>query len=138
MIAGTPGKWLVPLADLSLILFIVTGSSLAAILEGNREVAPAQGVASALYVDGPGAPPLLDMLAVHDPAEGEQLTIHAYYAPEEREAVHSRAETLAEQAIAAGLHPRVIVQPAEETLVIARFAHDADAGLARALQREGE
>lgn len=138
MITGTPGKWLVPLADLSLILFIVTGSSLAAFPEGSREVAPAQGVASALYVDGPGAPLLIDMLAAYDPSEGEQLTIHAYYAPEEREAVQARAEMLAQQAIGAGLHPRVIVQPAEETLVVARFAHDADAGLARALQREGE
>lgn len=120
------GSWLVPLADLSLILFIVTGGALTASAGQEQGAAPAQGVAAALYVDGPGAPPLIDMLAAHGLAQGEQLTLQGYYAPGERTAVAQRIEALAAQARRTGVEPRVILQPARETLVIARLAHDAD------------
>ncbi len=122
----TSGSWLVPLADLSLILFIVTGGALTSSLGREEDVAPAEGVAAALFVDGPGAPPLVDMLHAHEASQGEQLTVQGYYASGERETVVRRTETLAQQAIAAGVEPRVILQPARETLVIARFAHDAE------------
>lgn len=138
MIAGEAGKWLVPLADLSLILFVVTGGALGANTGNEADIAPAEGVAAAVYVDGPGAPPLLDMLAAHRLSAGEQLTVLGYYASGKHEDVLERTGALVEQAITAGMEPRVIVQPAAETLVMARFAHDADAGLARALQRGGE
>ncbi len=136
MIAESSGKWLVPLADLSLILFIVTGGALGA-MQDHRNT-PAEGVAAAIYVDGPDAPPLLELLASHPIAAGERLTVLGAYAPGQREAVMRRAEALARQAIAAGVEPRVIVQPAAETRVIARIAHDVDPGLARGLHREGE
>ncbi|RIV85772.1 hypothetical protein [Aurantiacibacter zhengii] len=136
MIADGSGKWLVPLADLSLILFIVTGGALGASKE--HRVTPAEGVATAIYVDGPDAPPLLELLASHPISAGEQMTVLGTYAPGQREAVMQRTEALADQAIAAGVEPRVIVQPAAETRVIARLAHDADPGLARGLQIHGE
>lgn len=128
------GSWLVPLADLSLILFIVTASALTANHVTQAEGASPEGVAAAIYVDGPGAPPLLEMLTGHGSSAGEQLTVQGYYARGERDAVAARTQALAEEAIAAGVEPRVIIQPALETLVIARFAHDADPGLARGLQ----
>lgn len=137
MITGPSGKWLVPLADLSLILFIVTGGALGAERERQVDAVPAEGISAALYIDGPAAPPLLEMLATHQPGAGEQLTVVGYYAPGERHAVVARTQGLAQQAIDAGIEPRVIVQPADETLVLARFAHDADPGLARSLQRAG-
>lgn len=138
MIREASASWLVPLTDLSLILFIVTGGALSADPAPLQDAAPAEGVAAALYVDGSGAPPLLDMLAAHEASLGEQLTVQGYYAPGERARVARRAEALAAQAINAGVEPRVIVQPARQSLVIARFAHDADPGLARGLQTHGE
>lgn len=138
MIGGANGGWLVPLADLSLILFIVTGGTLTADLTGADAAVPPEGVTAAIHIDGPGAPPLADMLAAHIASAGEQLTVLGYYARDEREAVRARTEALAGEAIAAGIEPRVILQPAGETMVIARFAHDADPGLARGLQLHGE
>ncbi|AKQ41475.2 hypothetical protein CP97_04670 [Aurantiacibacter atlanticus] len=134
MMRAAGGNWLVPLADLSLILFIVTGGALNASLGRPEGAAPAEGVAAAIHVDVPGAPPLEEMLADHAISEGERLTVLGYYAQGDRTDVAQRAERLADEAIAAGIEPRVIVQPAAETLVIARFAHDADPGLARGLQ----
>lgn len=145
MIRTANGSWLVPLADLSLILFIVTGGALTASLGREEDVpatrpesAPAEGVAAAVYIDAPGAPPLPQMLAGHPLGAGEQLSVVGYYAPGDRADVVRRTEALAAQAIDAGIAPRVILQPARETLVIARLAHDADPGLARALQTSGE
>lgn len=132
------GGWLVPLADLSLILFIVTGGALTASFGGAEPGDPAEGVAAAIYVDGPAAPPLADLLVMHIPAAGEQLTVQGYYAPGDRALVAQRTEALAGEAIAAGVEPRVIVQPAAQTTVIARFAHDADPHLAQGLQPSGE
>lgn len=135
MIRDIGGSWLVPLADLSLILFIVTGGALTARLsqpDGNLPVA--EGVAAAIHVDASGAPPLAQMLTSYPVSTGEQLTVQGYYAAGDRANVVARAERLAEEAIAAGVEPRIIVQPAAQTLVIASFAHDADIGLARGLQ----
>ncbi len=138
MNSQTGGSWLVPLADLSLILFIVTGGALNASLGRPEGSAPAEGVAAAIHVDVPGAPLLEEMLADHTASTGEQLTVMGYYAQGDRKDVARRAERLAEEAIAAGVEPRVIIQPAAETLVLARFAHDADPGLARGLQSSEE
>ncbi|MFB0613789.1 hypothetical protein [Aurantiacibacter poecillastricola] len=138
MIRAANGSWLVPLADLSLILFITMAGALAAQTQDVPAGSPAEGVTVSLHVDAPGAPPLAAMLADHPLSPGEQLTVQGYYAAGDREAVTLRTEGLASEAIAAGVEPRVIVQPARETLVIARFAHDADPGLARGLQDAGE
>lgn len=145
MIRGTNGSWLVPLADLSLILFIVTGGALTASLGREEDMpatrpesGPAEGVSAAIFVDAPGAPPLAEMLAAHPVSAGEQLTVQGYYAQGHRGEVVARVERLATQAIAQGVQPRVILQPASQTLVIARFAHDADPELARGLQIMGE
>lgn len=138
MMRQAASGWLVPLADLSLILFIVIGAGLN---DGGGHIpvgAPARGVPVAVYVDVANAPPLARLLSGHTPAAGEQLTVVGYYAPGDREEVVPRAEKIAREAIAAGVEPRVIVQPAAETLVMASFAHDADPGLAHALQRSGD
>lgn len=99
MMREASGSWLVPLADLSLILFIVTGGVVTVGAGRDQDVTPAEGVAAALYVDGPGAPPLVDMLATHDLSQGEQLTVQGYYAPGERAQVAARTQALARQAI---------------------------------------
>ncbi len=139
-------SWLVPLADLSLILFIVTGATLAGSLGKAREddVEPrlpggiAQGVAASIYTDAAGGPSLAEWLAQYRAGPGEQLTIEAFHTPADRAAVTSRAEELAQQAIAAGQPPRVIVQPASATRIMALFAYDGEAQLAQGLLQEGQ
>ncbi|MCB2065035.1 MAG: hypothetical protein KDE15_00175 [Erythrobacter sp.] len=140
--ANGPGtaSWLVSLADLSLILFIVTGGAIAANpgenpAEAEQEPgAPAMGVADQVYIDGPGGPPLAMFLAQHQPAGGEQLTITGTFAPGARQAVVQRVEALAAEASAAGIEPRVIVQPAAQSGVVVLFAHDGDPQLAQGLR----
>ncbi|MFC3098937.1 hypothetical protein [Alteraurantiacibacter palmitatis] len=127
--------WLVPLADLSMILFIITAAALSAqnpapLQEHMREGGFAQGAAMAVFVDAPGGPALAEWLAVRPPGPGELLTLEARYAAGERAQVDARAHELAAQAIAAGVEPRVILQAAPagsaRSTLRAVIAHDAD------------
>jgi hypothetical protein len=127
-------SWLVPLADLSMILFIITGVTMSARPPEDEAVPPpalggiAQGVPSGVFVDAPGAPPLAEWLALYRPGSGEQLTVEARFAPADRVWVAARAEELAQAAIAAGFAPRVILQPAPQSQVRALFAYDGADG----------
>ncbi|TIX51509.1 hypothetical protein [Alteraurantiacibacter aquimixticola] len=145
MMPGREAGWMVPLADLSLILFVLTGTALSG-LSGmpEDEYLPATrprsasgaietGIASAVHADAPGAPPLSEWLAAYRPMEGEQLTIQGFYAPEDRPAIRERTEQWAAEAHEAGVEARVILQPAESSQVIALFAHDRNMELARSL-----
>lgn len=143
-------SWLVPLADLSLILFIVTGATLAGSLGTTREEDTAdrlpggiaQGVAASIFTDSAEGPALADWLSQYHPAPGEQLTIEAFHTDADRSAITARAEQLAQQAISAGQAPRVIVQPAAESRIMAMYAYDRALGddeqLARGLLQEGQ
>lgn len=150
MTGNASNSWLVPLADLSLILFIVTGATLAGSLgaarkEDSAEPLPggiAQGVAASIFTDAEGGPSLAEWLASYHPGPGEQLTIEAFHTAADRATVRARAEELALQAIAAGQPPRVIVQPASESRIMALFAYDGAADtheeLAQALLQQGQ
>lgn len=147
MIRTGPGShgWLVSLADLSLILFIVTSGAIAndplPQAQGSAEPSelPATGVASSVYLDGPGAPALADFLARHAVADGEQLTIAGVFGPGGRPAVAQRVEALAAEATANGIEPRVILQPGPRRAISVAFSHDADAQMAQGLRdREDE
>lgn len=143
--------WMVPLADLSLILFVTTGSALAA-TRHEEPVAGARnaqenaatvagfpaGVPSSIYVDAPSAPALSSWLARYSHDRGSQLTIHAYYAGDDRAAVSERADRLATEAIAEGTVPRVVVEQGLQSQVLAMFAHDRDPQMARTLLREAD
>lgn len=138
-------SWLVPLADLSLILFILAGGVAAstsgqdapAARERDGLDAPAVGVASSIYYHGEGAAPLSEMLAMHQPSLGEQLTIMGHFVPGERDTVTQQVEALAQEAVAHGQEPRIILQPASATQVIAYFAQDSDPQLAHSLLSSG-
>lgn len=142
MIRVGPGShgWLVSLADLSLILFIVTSGAIAsdpppaAPSPTAGSELPTTGVASGIYLDGPGAPALADFLARHAPAKGEQLTIAGVFGPEERPAVAQRVEELATEAAARGIEARVILQPGPRRAISVAFAHDGGAQMAQGLQ----
>lgn len=149
LIRDSGSSWLIPLADLSLILFITTAASLAVQPAAPRRDEPppppaaegiAQGVAAAVFVDGPGAPPLADWLAQYRAGSGEQLTIEGYFVAQDRERIAARAEDMAELAIAAGFSPRLILQPVGAAIgqshVRAVFAHDADPQVAQSLLQQ--
>ena len=140
-------SWLIPLADLSLILFITTAASLAAPApQQAREDLPtaagsiAQGVPAAVFVDAPQGPLLTEWLEQYRPGPGEQLTIEGQYLPQDRARIAARAEELASEAIAAGHAPRLILQPLATTggqsHVRALFAHDADLQMAQSLLQQ--
>jgi hypothetical protein len=94
-------SWLVPLADLSLILFVVTGAALAqqpldalpprAREEDGRQTGFVQTVPVAMQVDAPGAPPLAQWLATNGRDPTGLVTIEGHFsAPAEREAIAAR------------------------------------------------
>ncbi len=149
---SSPGSsWLVPLADLSMILFVVTGASMASLPQGGAADAPpppvaerpladlarsgfVQSVPVAVLVDGPGNPPLAEWIAAQASDSAGQLTIEGRYRRAgEREGVTGRAAALADAARAAGVEPRLVIAPGPETQVSAVFAYDRDPQMTRQL-----
>jgi hypothetical protein len=137
-------SWLVPLADLSMILFIITGVTMSARPPPEEAPPPpppmggiAQGVASGIFVDAPGAPPLAEWLAQYRPGSGEQLTVEGRFLPADRARISARVDDLAQAAIAAGFAPRVILQPAPQSQVQALFAYDSGEQVAQSLLSQG-
>ena len=113
MIARAGSGWQTVLADLSLILFIVT----AAVVSGadGKAAAPPetseQAEPLAFYSDEPGAPSMREWLASQGIDERQQLTITAQYAHGGLAEALRRAGQLARDAGEAGAKSRVIVEP---------------------------
>lgn len=145
MTAGQAGSgWLVPLADLSLILFIIAGAGIAgtqsAISPQDRREEKAsgfaaEGIASTIYVaTGDDRSALADWLAQLQPGPGEQLTVLGSYTQTAgRAAIVAQSEALAREALAAGFAPRVIVQEGSRVEIMAYLAHDRMPAMARDL-----
>lgn len=135
--------WLVPLADLSLILFVVTAVALVTSGElgsiqpvrQDQTRSVALGVASQVYVDTPDAPPIENWLADHPRGLGEQLTILAGYTDAgDRDFQLERGEVLAQKAMAQGFAPRIVIEQAMQPGIVVYFAQDQDPALARNLR----
>lgn len=138
MIARAGSGWQYLLADLSLILFMVTASVLS-----RTDDAPAAAKAAvplspqsepiAFYRAGEGAPPLGAWLRDQSADARQQLTIVAQYAPGRQADALGKAETLVAEAGAAGLRARIVIEPGADG-ASATLAYDApDATLAREL-----
>lgn len=132
--------WQLILADLALILFLLTLSALPA-----EEAETARGLASravqekaardamqgevaaaqALFRPVPGGPDLSEWLAAQAPDPRATLTIFAVHTPGKEAAAWARAEALAAEARARGARVRTIISagPAEE--IYASLAYDA-------------
>lgn len=145
MISTRAGSgWQTLLADLSIILFMVTAAALsqskdgAQAKDGGAMVTPKASARSeplAVYRAAPGAPPLGQWLAAQSPDPRQQLSIVAHFAPGNQQAALSEAGALLAQAGTAGMAARLVVEPGEGGTV-ATLAYDAaSAGLAQALQR---
>ena len=144
MITRAGSGWQTLLADLSIILFMVTAAALSQSKDGAQAKdggamatprASARGEPLAVYRTGPGAPPLGQWLASQLPDPRQQLSIVAHYAPGRQQAALAEAGALLAQAGGAGLTARLVVEPGEGGTV-ATLAYDAaSAGLAQGLQR---
>ncbi|HMO67521.1 MAG TPA: hypothetical protein PKE25_02460 [Novosphingobium sp.] len=136
IVARAGSGWQTVMADLCLILFMVTAASLAAqrglSASPSRPQPAPRAEPLAIYRAGPGAPPLGEWLEAQAPDPRQQLTLVAHYRPGgEGEAMALAARLLA-QAGPAAARARVVVEPGEPGAT-AMLAYD-DPVLARALQ----
>jgi hypothetical protein len=150
MIMRTGSGWQYILADLSLILFMVSAAALA-----SSDDAPARAASTpepvararaadarplspqaeplALYRSTPGAPSLGQWLHQQSADARQQLTIVAQYAPGRQAEALSQAAALAQDAGEAGVRARIVVEPGQGGTT-ASLAFDApEAAMARDL-----
>lgn len=118
MIARAGSGWQTVLADLSLILFMVTAAALSQASDApcrSPPPVPASATAEplAVYRPEPGAPPLADWLALQAVDGRQQLSIVAHYGASGMAAALDQAAGLAREAGAAGVEARVVVEPGE-------------------------
>ena len=131
MIARAGSGWQTVLADLSLILFMVTAAALSQVGEGDgRKAAPAPVSASpqaeplAVWRPGPGAPALARWLEQQSADHRQQLSIVAHYARGDMGPTLDLARGFGREAEAAGLSARVVVEPGADG-ISATLAYDA-------------
>jgi hypothetical protein len=127
MIVRAGSGWQTLMADLSIILFMVTAAALSQTKDGVAAPAPkpsARAEPLAVYRNGPGAPTLSQWLAAQSPDPRQQLSIVAHYPPGGQQAALAEAAQLLSQAGAAGISARLVVEPGEGG-VVAILAYDA-------------
>lgn len=123
MMARAGSGWQYILADLSLILFMVTAAALAAgddapppgarTPTGGEQLQSPLGEPLALYRAAPGAPPLGQWLRSQSADARQQLTIVAQYRPGTQGDALGAAQALAHEAGEAGTRARIVVEPGE-------------------------
>lgn len=133
MIAGVRGNWQTIIADLALILFMVTAAAMGSQkpeAAGSQEPQttqnplPARGEPLAIYRPGEGAPALGEWLAGQAADERQQLTVLARYREGGAERAAEAALLLAAEAAEHGVRPRILLEPADRFDVLAVLAFD--------------
>jgi hypothetical protein len=128
MIAGVRGNWQTIIADLALILFMVTAAAM-----GSKTPEPidnplsAEGEPLAIYRPHRQAPPLADWLAAQAADERQQLTIIGRYRAGEVQAAADATLALASGAAEGGVRSRIVLEPAESSDLLAVLAFDSPA-----------
>jgi len=112
---GPRTGWQTLLADLSLVLFMITAGALGR-ARMDRSVqkpalAPPSPAPLAIYRDTPGAPPLDRWLAAQPGDARQRLTIVARYPPGSEERVPDRVAASLSASTRAGAHPRILIEP---------------------------
>lgn len=133
---GAPG-WQLVLADLALILFLVTLAVLAATggeagNAGKVAAAPAPPAlqlapSQALFRPSPDGPTLAQWLAEQPLDKRATLTVMARHQGDDRAALWDRADALAREAEAVGVRVRVVITNAPVSDLYASLAYDAPA-----------
>jgi hypothetical protein len=132
--------WQTTIADLALILFMVTAAGSRAqeqrpAVAESVESPPAQGEPLAVYRSQAGAPPLSAWLAEQAPDRRQRLTIVARYAPGDAATAARAALDLAREAGTGGGSARIVLEPGTGLAVLATLAFDQPApAVARPLQ----
>lgn len=126
MNARAGSGWQTVLADLSLILFMLTAATLSQAAEEGGIAASPLSQPVAVYAAGKDAPPLADWLADQPRDPRQQLTIVAHYAPGGQDAALSAATAMAGQSEMAA---RVVVEPGQPAGLTAMLAYDAPANV---------
>ena len=150
MISRVSFGWQTTMADLALILFMLTAAGVQAQrqLEEQKEgqvqqlkrtrAGPSQsamGEPLAVYRAHESALPLGKWLAEQAPDRRQYLTIVARYRPGEAAAAAQEAVGLAQEAGAAGVSARIVLEPGEGGDMLATLAFDRpDVAVARPLQ----
>jgi hypothetical protein len=131
MTAEVSPSWATTLADLAIILFMITAADLSnaemarsAARPSRAEVAMAEPVA--LYRPDASAPPLGNWLAEQSDDPRQQLTIVVHYRTGEAGRMATEGLRLVSQAKEAGRDARLIAEPAERSEVAAVLAYDAN------------
>lgn len=129
MIIRYAQSWQLILADLALILFLLTLSALAVEegIERKEEGIDTPQVAAALALFRPDARgPSLSQWLAERPADGRAtLTVFARFAESERDQIWRRAEALAREASDSGFPVRVVITRAQSSDIYASLAYDA-------------
>lgn len=133
-------NWATTLADLAIILFMITAADLsnAELAESSAEpsslaVATAEPVA--LYRPGGSAPPIGQWLAEQPDDPRQQLTVVVRYRPGEAASMTTQGMKLVSLAEAAGRPARLIVEPGDRSEAAAVLAYDSSPeAVARKLQ----
>lgn len=142
MISRISFGWQTTMADLALILFMVTAAGLHAQNEKEQHASElatpspsAQGEALAVYRAHGGAPPLAQWLEEQQPDSRQYLTIVSRYRPGDAAEAANAAVDLAQQAGAAGVSARIVIEPGEGSELVATLAFDRPtSAVARPLQ----
>ncbi len=143
MITRISFGWQTTMADLAMILFMVTAAGIHAQNQQTQQPRQAQASASpsveaeplAVYRAHEDAPPLKQWLAEQAPDRRQYLTVLARYRPGDAAIAAQRAVALAQEAGEAGVTARIVLEPGESAELLATLAFDRpDAAVARPLQ----
>ena len=140
--------WQSTMIDLSLILFLVTAAALTTAGPGTAGAAPprpsqltappalaALDNASAVYRAGISAPPVSQWLAEQTPDPRQRLTILSLYRPGDEAGAAAGALRLLRDVGKGAPAVRIVMEPAEETQLLALLGYDMDASrVARSLR----
>lgn len=127
MILRSAHGWQLILADLSLILFLVTLTALVSSSgdgAGKAASGPYVAPAQALFRKVEGGPDLGEWLSEQAEDPRAALTIIAHYAEADKDAIWQEAQNWAGSAQDAGVSVRVVITRAETSTIYASLAYD--------------
>jgi hypothetical protein len=140
MTGQVSSSWATILADLAIILFMITAADLSNAEIARSAAEPSSAAVTtaepvALYRPGGSAPPLGRWLAEQPRDPRQQLTIVVHYRAGEADTMAAEGLRLVSQAEAAGRDARLIAEPAERSDTAVVLAYDANPqAVARKLQ----
>lgn len=135
-------SWQTMMADLSLVLFMITAAAMSQAGESKARAQPVeaspQAEPLAVYRTGRNAPPLGQWLAGQTLDPRQQVTIISSYRPGGQAEALALAGTLAREAGDTGRAARIVIEPGEGGAAVTLAYDIPPADLARSLQASGK